>query len=131
MTKINISDSMLELLKKKDLINKNLLLITDDGGGKYSLQGGACSIGAKFSIVELDQPDPEYPIEIENNHGIKLFTSSYDQTFLGAGLTLDFKRSLIILKDNSGRLDGAVTIANGKEITEAFEKGTIASGQTC
>lgn len=131
MQSIKITDSLLDLLKKKKLNDKILLLVTDDGGGKYSLQGGACSIGSKFSIVVVDQPDPDYQVKVENNAGLNLYTSEYDLHFLNKGLTMDFKNYLISLKDNTGMLDGAVLIANGQEILDAFEQGTIASGETC
>ncbi|GEN93979.1 iron-sulfur cluster biosynthesis family protein [Pediococcus ethanolidurans] len=131
MLNIKVTDSVMTLLKRKNIADKTLLLVTDDGGGKYSLQGGACSIGAKFSIVALDKFDPEYPLSIENNFDLKLYTSDYDTRFLRTGLTLDVKNSRITLKDNTGLLDSNVLIANGKDILAAFEKGIITNGKSC
>lgn len=131
MLNIKVTDSVMALLKRKNIADKTLLLVTDDGGGKYSLQGGACSIGAKFSIVALDEFDPEYPLSIENNFDLKLYTSDYDTRFLRTGLTLDVKNSRITLKDNTGLLDSNVLIANGKDILAAFEKGIIMNGESC
>lgn len=131
MLNIKVTDSVMTLLKRKNIADKTLLLVTDDGGGKYSLQGGACSIGAKFSIVALDEFDPEYPLSIENNFELKLYTSDYDTRFLRTGLTLDVKNSRITLKDNTGLLDSNVLIANGKDILAAFEKGIIMNGESC
>ncbi len=131
MLNIKVTDSVMALLKRKNIADKTLLLVTDDGGGKYSLQGGACSIGAKFSIVALDEFDPEYPLSIENNFELKLYTSDYDTRFLRTGLTLDVKNSRITLKDNTGLLDSNVLIANGKDILAAFEKGIIMNGESC
>lgn len=131
MQSIKITNAMVELLKKKKINDKILLLVTDDGGGKYSLQGGACSIGSKFSIVVVDQMDDGYQVKVENNADLNLYTSEYDLHFLNKGLTMDFKNYLISLKDDTGMLDGAVLIANGQEILDAFEQGTIASGESC
>lgn len=131
MLNIKVTDSVMTLLKRKNIADKTLLLVTDDGGGKYSLQGRACSIGAKFSIVALDEFDPEYPLSIENNFELKLYTSDYDTRFLRTGLTLDVKNSRITLKDNTGLLDSNVLIANGKDILAAFEKGIIMNGESC
>lgn len=131
MLNIKVTDSVMALLKRKNIADKTLLLVTDDGGGKYSLQGGACSIGAKFSIVALDEFDPEYPLSIENNFELKLYTSDYDTRFLRTGLTLDVKNSRITLKDNTGLLDSNVLITNGKDILAAFEKGIIMNGESC
>ncbi|MDV7719531.1 iron-sulfur cluster biosynthesis family protein [Pediococcus ethanolidurans] len=131
MLNIKVTDSVMALLKRKNIADKTLLLVTDDGGGKYSLQGGACSIGAKFSIVALDEFDPEYPLSIENSFDLKLYTSDYDTRFLRTGLTLDVKNSRITLKDNTGLLDSNVLIANGKDILTAFERGIIMNGESC
>lgn len=131
MMQLKLTDTALQRFKDKGLDQKTLLLVTDDGGGKYSLQGGACSIGAKFTIVVLDQPDQLYPIELKNNANLKLYTSDYDLYFFSEGLTLDFKQYQFSLKDNSGILDGAVQIANGQDILAAFEQGITAAGKSC
>lgn len=131
MLKIKVTDSAIALLKRKNIADKILLLVTDDGGGKYSLQGGACSIGAKFSIVALDKIDPDYPLNIENDFELQLYTSDYDTRFLRPGLTLTVKNSRITLKDNTGLLDSNVRIANGQDILAAFEKGIMMNGESC
>ncbi|WP_125605215.1 iron-sulfur cluster biosynthesis family protein [Lapidilactobacillus bayanensis] len=125
--KITITETVLQLLKHKKLDDKVLLLVTDDGGGKYSLQGGACSIGAKFTLIVLDEPDQLYQIKLENNANLDLYTSDYDLVFFTDGLTLDLQHYQITLKDNGGILDGAVQIANGQDIIAAFNKGTTAN----
>lgn len=124
---IKITDSAMQYLREKQVNNKILLLVTDDGGGKYSLQGGACSIGAKFTLITLDQPDDLYQVKLENDANLRLYTSNYDLVFFGAGLTLDFKNYQFTLKDNSGILDGAVQIANGQDIIDTFNKGISAN----
>ncbi|MCD2256460.1 iron-sulfur cluster biosynthesis family protein [Agrilactobacillus fermenti] len=131
MAKITVSNSVVDLLTRKGIVDKTLLLVTDDGGGDYSLQGGACSIGSKFSIVVLEQPDPAYPIKMANNANLNLYTSKYDLMFFSNGLKMDFKDYAIILKDDSGMLDGSVLIANGQEILDAFKQGITANGQSC
>ncbi|WP_412989204.1 iron-sulfur cluster biosynthesis family protein [Pediococcus siamensis] len=131
MLDLKITDSAMALLKRKKIADKTLLLVTDDGGGKYSLQGGACSIGAKFSIVALDDFDPEYPLSLKNNFELNLYTSKYDTRFFSTGLELDVTNARISLKDHTGLLDSNVLIANGKAILAAFEKGIMISGESC
>lgn len=131
MSKINLTDSMIELLSGPRFENKTLLLIADDGGGKYSLHGGACTIGADFSIVILDQPDPDYPIKLENNANLPLYTSKYNLTFLGKGLKMDFQANSIRLSDDAELLDGAVQITKGAEVLAAFKKGMTAGHFRC
>lgn len=131
MVQLDLSDAMQQLLKDKHLADKTLLLIADDGGGSYSLNGGACTIGANFTIVELTQKDPDYPLVIENNAGLHLYTSKYDALFMKAGLKMDFKNYKIQLKDNTGLLDPSVKIANGAKVLAAFKKGISAHGQSC
>jgi hypothetical protein len=131
MAKIKITDSMKTLLSDSRFKGKTLLLIADDGGGKYSLKGGACTIGADFSLVILDQPDSAYPIQLENDANVPLYTSSYDLTFLGKGLKLDFQANSIRLSDDAELLDGAVQITNGAEVLAAFKKGITAGWSGC
>ena len=59
---ITLTDAFVQLIQDKGLVGKDLILIADDGGGKYSLQGGACTIGSKFTLIEVDQPDADYPV---------------------------------------------------------------------
>lgn len=131
MAEIKITDTMAKLLAGPRFVGKTLLLITDDGGGKYSLQGGACSIGTKFTLIILDQPDPDYSIPLTNNAGVPLFTSKYDLTFLGKGLTMDYQHYSISLRDDTGLLDGGVLIAKGADVLAAFKQGIFAAGATC
>jgi hypothetical protein len=87
---ITLTDAFVQLIHDKGLADKDLILIADDGGGKYSLQGGACTIGSKFTLIEVDQPDVDYPVALENKAGLKLWSSDYDLLFLEDGLQLDF-----------------------------------------
>lgn len=131
MAEIKLTESMAQLLKGDRFAGKTLLLVTDDGGGKYSLQGGACSIGANFTVIILDQPDPDYSVPLKNDAGIPLYTSNYDLTFLGHGLTMDYQHYTISLKDDSGLLDGGMRIAKGTDVLAAFKQGITVSGATC
>ena len=123
MATIKLSQAFVDLMKKKHLDQKTLLLITDDGGGRYSLQGGACSIGTKFTLIVLDQPD---------DAGLDLYTSDYDMIFFASGLAMDFQNGAISIKDDAhAYLDGSVRIANGADVLAAFKKGIMVSGATC
>ncbi|MFC6254272.1 iron-sulfur cluster biosynthesis family protein [Secundilactobacillus hailunensis] len=131
MNEITITPAAVDLLKQKQLLSKTLLLITDDAGGKYSLQGGACSIGTKFTIVVLDQPDAEYHVTLKNNADLSLYTSDYDIYFLGQGLKLDYQKAMLNLTNNGQLLDNNVQIADGKEILAAFKQGIFANSGNC
>ncbi|MCH5461606.1 iron-sulfur cluster biosynthesis family protein [Lactobacillus sp. LC28-10] len=131
MNEITVTPAVVDILKQKQLADKTLLLITDDAGGKYSLQGGACSIGTKFTIVVLDQPDDEYNVALKNNADLSLYTSDYDVYFLGQGLKLDVQKSMIKLTNNGQLLDNNVQIADGKAILAAFQQGVFANSGNC
>lgn len=131
MTTINISDALMAVLQAKKIANKNLVLITDDGGGKYSLHGGACTIGTKFTLIYLDQPDPAYSEPLTNNQGLKLWTSSYDLMFFNPGIAMDYDQGRISIKDDAHMLDNGVQIADGAEVVAAFKRGTTAHGTSC
>lgn len=131
MTTIKISDAMWALLEQKQLTDRPLLLIADDGGGKYSINGGACTIGTQFSLIVLTQPDPDYPVRIANDRGLQLWSSEYNLYFFDTGLTLDFQHQQILIKDDAHLLDSAVQIAEGREILAAFQRGVTAPSETC
>ncbi|WP_461213568.1 iron-sulfur cluster biosynthesis family protein [Lacticaseibacillus sp. GG6-2] len=131
MAEITLTPAFVDLLKAKQLADKTLILIADDGGGKYSLQGGACTIGSKFTLIVVDGPDSDYPVLLENEAGIKLYTSEYDLLFLESGLELDFRDHQIRLKDHAHTFDDSLLIADGKEVLAAFGKGLTVAGISC
>lgn len=128
---IHITDTANKLLMDKGVHDKILLLITDDGGGKYSLNGGACSIGAKFTLIYLDNSDSLYPIKLQNEQDVDLYTSEYDLMFLGSGLTLDFNKYQLILRDDSGMLDTNVQLANGQDVLDSFNQEMTFMNKSC
>lgn len=128
---ITLTDAFVQLIRDKGLADKDLILIADDGGGKYSLQGGACTIGSKFTLIEVDQPDVDYPVALENKAGLKLWSSDYDLLFLEDGLQLDFVDHQIRLKDNAHRFDDGLRIAKGSEVLAAFHQGLTVAGVSC
>lgn len=131
MIKIEISDRLQALLATKGFSKQQLVLVTDDGGGKYSLHGGACSIGTKFTLIVLDQPDPEYAVAVSNNQHLALWTSTYDLIFFNDGIQMDYQQGRISIKDNAHMLDNAVQIAKGAEVLAAFANGVPADNLTC
>lgn len=131
MPKMMIGDALMALLQRKGRSQQELVLITDDGGGKYSLHGGACTIGTKFTLIALNQPDPDYPVKVANNQGLHLWTSDYDLMFLNAGVTMDYRQGRIFIKDDAHILDQAVQIADGDAVLAAFKNGTTAEGSGC
>ncbi|MFC6181044.1 iron-sulfur cluster biosynthesis family protein [Lactiplantibacillus daowaiensis] len=131
MPTIQLSDTMLALLARKQLLDKTLILLADDGGGKYSLHGGACSIGTKFTLIVLDQPDPAYSVKLTNPYGVHLWTSTYDLMFFNDGITMDYQNGRIAIKDNAHVLDHGVQIANGADVLAAFKAGVTIDGTSC
>ena len=128
MATIKLTDAFMDVLNQKQLTGKELVLVTDDGGGKYSIEGGACSLGANFTIIVLDQADPDYAVKLENDRGIHFWTSDYDMMFFESGLTLDYKNHNIEIRDDAHVLDNAVVIANGADVLAA---GTTVGGNHC
>lgn len=131
MATIKLSDALVAHLKQRQLADKELVLITDDGGGKYSLQGGAFTIGTNFTVIVLDQPDPDYAVPLTNESGLHLWTSPYDLVFLETGVAMDYGQGQISLKDDAHILDSAVQIADGATVLAAFDRGLTAKGTSC
>ncbi|WP_164906961.1 iron-sulfur cluster biosynthesis family protein [Enterococcus faecalis] len=109
---INITQSAQEYLNTKNIGQRHVFLALDDGSSKYSKLGGSCSIGNKFQLVVADNEDADYAEPVENNAGLQLTTGHDEPTYLGEGLTLDYKMGLLSLRDNSGIIDNAVTVTN-------------------
>ena len=113
--KLNFKTQAQTYLKDKIEPNAYVFLATDDGSSKFSKVGGTCAIGNKFQLVVSDHEDADYNIPIENNLGDRLFTSDGETDYLGAGLNLDYKNASLLLKDDSGILDGAVDVVHLKD----------------
>lgn len=131
MPEIKLTPALIDLLRRKDLLQQTLVLLVDDGGGKYSLHGGACSIGESFTIVSLLEPDPAYPIKLTNQQNVAFWTSDYDLTFCEPGLTLDYRNGSIQMKDRSRFIDGGVQLANGEKILATFNQGDASAEVGC
>lgn len=119
MAKIKFTNAAIDYLQRREIADKILILITDDAGGKYSINGGSCSMGMHYSIIWVNSKDPDYPEKLENEQNIKIFSSDYDLTMLGNDLVLDYKNAALMLKNDSGLLDGGVEIGNGEKLLEA------------
>lgn len=131
MTAIKLSPAFISQMQVDRLTDKVLVLLADDGGGKYSLHGGACSIGTKFTLIVLDQPDADYDVKLMNDAGLNLYTSQYDLMFFNDGIAMDYHAGRIAIKDNAHLLDSAVQITKGEEVLAAFQQGVIADSKTC
>ena len=119
MLKITFTDSALDYLKRREIADKTLILITDDGGGKYASKGGGCSIGSHFSIIWVDEKDPDYPVQLDNDQGLKIYTSKYDMTLMGPNMVMDYNAGSLNLRSDEGILDGGVEIGNGAALIKA------------
>ncbi|MCT0165043.1 iron-sulfur cluster biosynthesis family protein [Lactobacillus helveticus] len=119
MLKITFTDQALDYLKRRKIANKVLILITDDGGGKYSIKGGGCSIGSHFSIIWVEQKDADYPVQLENDQGLKIYTSKYDMALMGPNMVMDYAAGNLNLRSDEGILDGGVDVGNGAALIKA------------
>ncbi|CAM3184461.1 Iron-sulphur cluster biosynthesis [Lactobacillus bombicola] len=107
--KINIKPEAADKIKAQ-AAGQVVLLALNDGSNKYSDIGGSCTIGANFQFVILNQPDPDFPIKVDNNADLDMYTSSAELQYLDGGLIVSQKDAALSLADDSGVIDGAVTI---------------------
>lgn len=126
---INIKPEAKEIIEKKNPENKTLLLALNDGSNKYSRLGGTCTIGANFQFVILDKKDPKYTIKVENNAGFDLWTSPAEVSFFEGGLVVNARNYTLSLSDDSGILDGAVSI--DEYTPQELTKKEMQEGKTC
>lgn len=108
--KLTIKPEAEEVIKNKINPNSTVLLALNDGSNGYSKLGGTCTIGADFQLVVLDHKDPEFNIKVDNNMGLKMFTSPAEMQFLDNGLVLNARNAVLSLSSDEGIIDGAVSI---------------------
>ncbi|WP_334332862.1 MULTISPECIES: iron-sulfur cluster biosynthesis family protein [unclassified Companilactobacillus] len=114
--KINIKDEAQAYLNERIPSGYPMILTTDDGSNKYSSLGGSCAIGDKFQIVILKDEDPNYTETLENNAGYDLKTSPNDADLMTNGLNISLWHNALALKDNSGILDGALSVVDWRDV---------------
>ncbi|WP_268913953.1 iron-sulfur cluster biosynthesis family protein [Lentilactobacillus sp. SPB1-3] len=112
--KLFVKDAAAKVLSERAAGYPILNLILDDGSNKYSNLGGSCAIGDSFQIVASSETDEDFSNLLESNTDFIFFSSKDELTFWKNGLTLDYKGSNFVLKDDTGILDSAVrfSIAN-------------------
>ncbi|MFD1465060.1 iron-sulfur cluster biosynthesis family protein [Lapidilactobacillus mulanensis] len=116
---IKIKDAAKEYLENKITSNDIVLLALDDGSNKFSNLGGSCTIGSKFQFVVTDKMEPEFDQPLENNLGLKLYTGKPELMYLIDGLNVDYRMGFLSLSDNSGIIDGAVSVTKYEAPTDA------------
>ncbi|GEO63115.1 iron-sulfur cluster biosynthesis family protein [Companilactobacillus nantensis] len=115
--KINIKPEALTYLENKNVpTDATIILTTDDGSNKYSSLGGSCAIGDKFQLVILKDADPKYTVELDNDAGFDLSTSPSDADLMTNGLNISLWHNALALKDNSGILDGALSVVDWRNV---------------
>ncbi|WP_047999965.1 iron-sulfur cluster biosynthesis family protein [Lactiplantibacillus herbarum] len=119
--KINIKDDAQAYLADKIPAGSQVILTTDDGSNKYSSLGGSCAIGNKFQLVILKAADPNFTIELENNAGYDMHAAPADEVYLGNGLNIARWHSGLALKDDSGILDGALSVVDWRNVSPETE----------
>ena len=85
--------------------------------------------GANFQFVILDKKDPKYTIKVENNAGFDLWTSPAEVSFFEGGLVVNARNYTLSLSDDSGILDGAVSI--DEYTPQELTKKEMQEGKTC
>lgn len=114
--KIDIKPEAQEYLAKKIPAGSRMILTTDDGSNKYSSLGGSCAIGDKFQLVILNEADPNYTVDLEDNAGYDMSTSPSDADLLTNGLNIALWHNALALKDNSGILDGSLSVVDWRNV---------------
>lgn len=114
---ITIKPAALAYLKDHTTAQEHLFLALDDGSSKYSQLGGTCAIGNKFQIVASPVADSDYAIDLANDTELTLTTGEEEEMYLGHGLVLDFQQASLVLRDDSGILDGAVNLSHPQVLT--------------
>ncbi|MGQ5709975.1 iron-sulfur cluster biosynthesis family protein [Lactobacillus sp. PSON] len=127
--KMNIKPEAAEIIKKHVSPGQVVLLALNDGSNKYSKLGGTCTIGANFQFVILDKKDPDYTIKIENNAGLDLWTAKPEMGFLENNLVVNARNSTLSLSDDSGIIDGAVSVEEYKPSSVTAKD--MQEGKTC
>lgn len=123
---LNVKPAAAEYLAGKLTPAAHLFLVLDDGSSKYSKLGGTCAIGNKFQLVASTQADTDYATPLPNNGELTLTTGDLEQDYLGNGLSLDYRNGALSLRDDSGLLDGAVTLtAAPQTVLTAAERQSL------
>lgn len=127
---MNIKKDAIEMIKKQmDSKRQVVLLALNDGSNKYSKLGGTCTIGANFQFVILQKNDPNYNIKINNNADLDLYTAKPEMSFLENNLVVNARNSTLSLSDDSGVIDGGMTITKFKP--SKVSKKDMAESKTC
>ncbi|WP_125607169.1 iron-sulfur cluster biosynthesis family protein [Lapidilactobacillus bayanensis] len=116
---IKVKEAAETYLENKVTTDNVILLALNDGSNQFSNMGGTCSIGASFQFVIVDKMYAKYDVPIENNMGLKMFTSKDELAFLVDGLNVNYRNGFLSLADNSGIIDGAMTVNQYQPRTEA------------
>ncbi|WP_338215432.1 iron-sulfur cluster biosynthesis family protein [Lacticaseibacillus salsurivasis] len=115
---ISIKPEAKTYLAGKVLPSEHLFLALDDGSSKYSKLGGTCAIGNKFQLVISEVADDDYADALANDADLTITTGSLEPMYLGHGLTLDYRNGALNLRDDSGVLDGAVTLDRAQPLSD-------------
>lgn len=118
---ITIKPAALAYLKDHTTEQEHLFLALDDGSSKYSQLGGTCAIGNKFQIVASPVADADYDIALNTDSELTLTTGDEEEMYLGHGLVLDFQQASLVLRDDSGILDGAVNLSHPQVLTAEMQ----------
>lgn len=116
---IKIKEAAETYLQTKVTSDDIVLLALNDGSNQFSNMGGTCTIGASFQFVIVDKMYDKFDVPVENNMGLKMYTSKDELAFLTDGLNVNYKNGFLVLSDNSGIIDGAMTVNQYQPRTEA------------
>lgn len=124
MVKISFTEATLAYLQKRGFLTSTLLLTAADAGGKYSVLGGSCSMGMHYSLIKLAAPDKDFSLKLVNSDNVAVYSSQYNLKMLGSNLILDYVNAGLLLKDETGLLDGNLLLADGSELLSESNQET-------
>ena len=120
--KINIKPAAQKYLAEKIPSGSHVILTTDDGSNNYSSIGATCELADKFQLIIVNQPDTKFSTVIENNAGYKMNMLPFEEYLFGNGLNLDFSHGALVLGDNGGAMDRAVSVVDWRNVTKETEE---------
>ncbi|GEO46622.1 iron-sulfur cluster biosynthesis family protein [Companilactobacillus kimchii] len=102
--------------------DSNLILTTDDGSNNYSSVGATCELADKFQLIILKESDPNFNETLDTNTNYHLNILPFENYLYGNGLTVDFDHGTLVLKDNGGILDSALSVVDWRNVKPETEK---------
>lgn len=92
--------------------NSELILTTDDGSNGYSSIGATCELADKFQLIILKNTDSNFNEILDTNTSYRINILPFEDYLYGKGLAIDFSHGSLVLKDDGGILDSALSVVD-------------------